>query len=79
MSSKGAGFFYAIDNSLVAFKGQNLIRNRGIEGGVIALRDSTFNMDNTASEGHGAEKYGGFISAINSVFNIEISVIEEGS
>jgi len=36
-------------------------------------------MDNTASVGHGATNYGGFISAINSVFNIEISVIEEGS
>ena len=76
--SLGAGFVYAVDNSVIAFKGQNLQFNKGIEGGVILLRDSSFNMEDSVVEGQVAKSYGGFMSAINSRFNIRISIIEQG-
>ena len=34
-------------------------------------------MINSVAEGQSAENFGGFLSAINSVYNIEISIIEE--
>lgn len=75
--SEGSGFVYGTDYSTIIFKGQNLVNNRGKEGGVIALRESSFYMENSVAEGQSAENFGGFMSAINSVYNIEISIIEE--
>ena len=71
----GSGFVYAINNSNIILKGQNLQFNKGKEGGVVAMKESTLFMEDTVSEGHLSETYGGFLVSIDSYFEIEVSVI----
>ena len=56
----------------------HLLENRGEEGGIILMRDSTLDVSDTAIKGSIAASYGGFMSAINSRFEIDVSIIEEG-
>ena len=42
------------------------------------MRDSTLEMRDSAAQGSKATLFGGFMSAINSRFDISLSIIEEG-
>ena len=55
------------------------MNNEGVEGGAILMRDSSLDMEDTAAQGSKATTYGGFMSAVNSRFDISVSIIEEGS
>lgn len=75
----GAGFLYATGGSQIIFRGQNLQRNRGVEGGVVSLRESQLLVEHTVALGQSATSHGGFLAAVNSHFHIEKSVITRSS
>ena len=75
----GAGFMYAIGQSQIILRGQNLQRNSGVEGGVVSLRESKLLVEHTYAVGQSSLSHGGFLAAVNSQFHIEKSVISRST
>lgn len=70
---------YAIGQSQIILRGQNLQRNSGVEGGVVSLRESKLLVEHTYAIGQSSLSHGGFLAAVNSHFHIEKSVISRST